>query len=51
MSKQSGLILVRGRSGAHNPMPCTGESIQSLPEENPALSGREWEEGSGGSAG
>lgn len=51
MSKQSGLILVRGRPRTYNPMPCTGESIQSRLEENPDLSGREWEEGAGGPTG
>lgn len=50
-SKQPGLILVSGRSGAHSPVPCIGESIQSFPQENPDFSGWEWEEGSGGPAG
>lgn len=51
VSKQSGLVLVRGRSRAYNPVPCAGESIQSLPEENPDLGGGERKEGPGGPAG
>lgn len=50
-SQQSGLILVRGRSRTHNPVPGAGESIPSFTQENPDLGGWEWKEGWGGPAG